>query len=194
MNESLQNPFMKLLRPLPLMLCLAGASLLATTVIPPTFDQLVRDAELIFQGTVTATQSRWVGAGSERHIATDVTFRIEDSIKGVPGENYTIEMLGGTINGETFEVSDAPKFKIGDRDILFVEHNHNQFIPLVGIMHGRFHVQKDSAGNEIVTKDHGAPVANVNKLGTDEQGAVNGLALSATDFKAAIRERLLHPR
>src|SRR5262245_51668273 len=94
--------FMKLLRPLPLMLCLglAGASLLATTVIPPTFDQLVRDAELIFQGTVTATQSRWVGEGSDRHIATDVTFRIEDAIKGVAGENYTIEMLGGTINGE----------------------------------------------------------------------------------------------
>ena len=46
---------MKTLRSLLLMSCaaLAIANARATTVIPPTFDQLVGDAELIFQGTVT---------------------------------------------------------------------------------------------------------------------------------------------
>ena len=183
---------MKLLRSLFLTL-FAGASVFATTVIPPTFDQLVNDAKLIFQGTVTATNPRWVSYGSDKYIVTDVTFRIEESIKGLPGESYTIQMMGGTIDGETLEV-DGPKFKVGDRDILFVEHNRQQFIPLVGIMHGRFRVQKDSAGRETVTKDSGISLANVDKLGTDERGAVNGPALAASDFKAAIRERLLHPR
>src|SRR4029078_9619184 len=80
--------YMKLLRTVSLMLCLglAAASLMATTVIPPTFDQLVSDAEFIFQGTVTSSHSHWVGEGTDRHVATDVTFRIEDAIKGVPGE------------------------------------------------------------------------------------------------------------
>jgi hypothetical protein len=183
---------MKLLRSLLLILCagLAVASVRATTVIPPTFDQLVTDAELIFEGTVTGTHSQWAGEGAERNIVTYVTFHVEDAIKGAPGTSYTIRMLGGTINGETAEVADAPRFKTGDRDILFVEHNGSQFVPLVGIMHGRFHVQKDAGGRDIVTKDNGASLANVAKLGTDESGAVSGPALSVAEFKSAIRRRL----
>jgi hypothetical protein len=192
MSESPKQSFMKLLRSLFLMLWvgLAVVSVRATIVIPPTFDQLVSDAELIFQGTVTASRSLWIGGGSERHIVTDVTFRIEDAIKGAPGKSYTIRMLGGTVDGETIAVSDTPEFKVGDRDILFVEHNGHQFVPLVGIMHGRFHVQTDSRGRETVTKENGAPLANADKLGTDERGAVTGPALSTADFKSAIRQRL----
>jgi hypothetical protein len=192
MSESLKQSLMKLLRSLFLMFCLglAVVSVRGTIVIPPTFDQLVSDAELIFQGTVTASRSLWIGGGSERHIVTDVTFRIEDAIKGAPGKSYTIRMLGGTLDGETIEVSDTPKFKVGDHDILFVEHNGQQFVPLVGIMHGRFHVQTDSRGHETVAKENGAPLANADKLGTDERGAVTGPALSTADFKSAIRQRL----
>ena len=192
MSELLKQSLMKLLRFLFLMLWvgLPVAGVRATTVIPPTFDQLVNDAELIFQGTVTASRSLWIGGGSERHIVTDVTFRIEDAIKGAPGKSYTIRMLGGTVDGETIEVSDTPEFKVGDRDILFVEHNGQQFVPLVGIMHGRFHVQTDSGGRETVTKESGASLANVDKLGTDERGAMTGPAISAADFKSAIRQRL----
>jgi hypothetical protein len=192
MNESLKQSLMKLLRLLFLMLWvgLPVAGVRATTVIPPTFDQLVNDAELIFQGTVTASRSLWIGAGAERCIVTDVTFRIEDAIKGAPGKSYTIQMLGGTVDGETIEVNDAPKFKVGDRDILFVEHNGNQFVPLVGIMHGRFHLQTDSRGRETVTKEGGAPLAHVEQLGRDEASAVTGPALSTADFKSAIRQKI----
>ncbi len=186
------NAFMKLLRSLILMLCagFAVASARATTVIPPTFDQLVSDAELIFEGTVTDARSEWAGQGVDRQIVTYVTFSIQDAIKGAPGKSYTIRMLGGTIDGETREVADAPRFKTGDRDILFVEHNGSQFVPLVGIMHGRFHVQTDARGREIVAKDNGAFLADVGKLGQDETAAVTGPALSAADFKSAIRQKL----
>ena len=121
---------------------------------------------------------------------THVTFRIEDAIKGAPGKSYTIHMLGGTVDGETMEVADAPRFKVGDRDILFVEHNGTQFIPLVGIMHGRFHVQTDAGGRDVVAKDNGAFLADVAKLGQDEKAAITGPALSAADFKSAIRQKL----
>jgi hypothetical protein len=184
---------MKLLRSLFLLSCLtlALATARATTVIPPTFDQLVNDAELIFEGTATTLRSEWTGQGSERHIVTFVTFKIEDSIKGTLGAEYTLRMFGGTVDGQTMEVTDAPRFKVGDRDILFVEHNGTQFIPLVGIMHGRFHVQPDENGaSEKVAKDNGATVADVAKLGQDERAAVSGKALSKAQFKAAIRQKL----
>jgi hypothetical protein len=184
---------MKLLRLL-ILLAVAGLALAvarATTVIPPTFDELVTKAEMIFEGTVTGTRSEWTGEGSNRHIVTFVTFKIEDSIKGGGTSEYTIRMFGGTVDGQTMEVTDAPRFKIGDRDILFVEHNGTQFIPLVGIMHGRFHVQPaDSGANEKIAKDNGAAVADVAKLGQDEVAAVTGRAMSKTEFKAAIRQKI----
>jgi hypothetical protein len=184
------------MKPLRLLLLISSIALTiattrATTVIPPTFDQLVSDAEMIFEGTVSAMHSEWAGQGSERHIVTFVTFKIQDAIKGAPGMETTLRMFGGTVDGQTIEVADAPRFKLGDRDILFVEHNGSQFIPLVGIMHGRFHVQPDETGlNEIIAKDNGAPLAQVAELGRDEGAAVSGKALSKAEFKAAIRQKL----
>jgi len=183
---------MKLLRSLLVVFCFGITlnSARATTVIPPTFDQLVVQAEMIFEGTVTATQPQWVGEGAERHIVTYVTFKIEDAIKGQPGDSYTIRMFGGTIDGHTMEATDTPRFKLGDRDILFVEHNGTQFVPLVGIMHGRFHVQDQGNGQQTVAKDNGAPMSDVTKLGQDEDAAAKGNALTTADFKAAIRQKL----
>ncbi len=162
----------------------------ATTVIPPTFDQLVRDADFVFEGKVASTRSQWEGEGAERNIFTYVTFNIEDALKGAPGATFTIRMLGGTVGDESAAVADGPRFKTGDHDVLFVEHNGTQFIPLVGIMHGRFRVEKDQSDRDVVAKDNGLLLSNVAMLGIDEKGAVSGPSLSLADFKTAIRRKL----
>lgn len=171
------------------------------TVIPPTFDELVAQAELIFEGTVTAVRSERIGEGAERRIVTFVTFAVDEPIKGEPGSAYTIRMLGGTVDGETLEVTDAPKFKKGDRDIVFVENNGKQFIPLVGIMHGRYRVSKNKqTGEETLLTNNGHPLSDVNQLGKDDphthaHAAAPGAAASEksmrpADFKSAIRAKL----
>lgn len=168
-----------------------ASSLHATTVIPPSFDELVSRAEVIFQGSVTDVRSQWVGEGGQRRIVTYVTFKVDDAIKGSPGATYTIRMLGGTVDGQTMEVSDSPKFKKGDRDFLFVEHNGQQFIPLVGIMHGRFRVEREQNGREIVAINSGEPLSDVASLGKEEHGVSNEkAALSPSQFKAAIQGRI----
>lgn len=182
---------------------LACSAARATTVIPPTFDELVAQAELILQGTVTDVQSQWIGEGGQRHIVSYVTLKVEEAIKGDPGATYTVRMLGGTVDGQTMEVSDSPRFKVGDRDILFVEHNGTQFIPLVGIMHGRFRVLRDKeSGSDLVATDKGGAVTDLAQLGKEDPAAggakarvldANGLAeksLDAADFKAAIKAKL----
>jgi len=178
----------------------------ATTVIPPSFDQLVQQAELIFEGTVTDVKSQWTGEGANRRIVSFVTFEVNDGLKGNAGETYTMRMLGGTVDDTTMEVTESPKFKAGDRDILFVENNGTQFIPLVGIMHGRFKVQKDQTGAEVVLDNHGHAVTDVAKLGGDldsalshrpshaDQGTAAAPALATADFKAAIRAKLASDR
>ena len=166
-----------------------GCSALATTVIPPSFDELVSRAEMIFQGRVTDVRSEWTGEGAQRHIMSYVTLRVEDPIKGKPGSTVTLRMLGGTVGGETMEVTDAPKFKVGDRDILFVENNGTQFVPLVGIMHGRFRVKKDAAGQDAVFTNEGSPLSDVTKLGKNEEATSAGRAMSQQEFRQAIQAK-----
>ncbi len=163
----------------------------ATTVIPPNFDDLVTRAEVIFEGQVTDLQSQWIGEGSEHRIVTYVTFKVDDTLKGNPGTSYSMRMLGGTVDGRTMEVSDAPKFKIGDRNLLFVENNGSQFIPLVGIQHGRFQVQKDASGRDTLRTGEGQVLADLSQLGASEAAiAQTKSALSLKDFKSAIRSHL----
>lgn len=166
----------------------------ATTVIPPTFDELVSRAEVIFQGTVTDVQSRWEGEGKDRHIQTYVKFDVEQALKGKPGSSYTLSMLGGTVDGHTMEVTDAPKFKVGDRDFLFVENNGTQFIPLVGIMHGRFRIQRDqTTGREFIATNTGAPISDLTQIGRDPHAATaptHAAALEPGQFTSSVRTQL----
>jgi hypothetical protein len=172
-------------------LFLLGVIANATTVIPPNFDELVSRAQIIFEGEVTGLHSQWIGEGAEHRIATFVTFKVDDTLKGNPGVSYSIRMLGGTVDGRTMEVTDAPKFKVGDHDILFVENNGSQFIPLVGIQHGRFRVQKDKTGRDTLVTGDGQLLADVNQLGSNEEAAASSkAALSVNDFKSAIRSHV----
>jgi hypothetical protein len=200
---------MKTFQPFIAAICAAFAlqTAQATTVIPPSFDELVAQAQVIFQGTVTETQSQWAGEGASRRIVTYVTFKVDEAIKGDPGASYTLRMLGGTVDGQTMEVTDSPKFKVGDRDIVFVENNGSQFIPLVGIMHGRFRVQQDKVtGREVVVSNAGHAVRDLAQLGKgDDHGHSHGkgaahadaaseaaASLGAADFKSAIRAKLVN--
>ena len=90
------------------------------------------------------------------------------------------------------EVTDAPKFKVGDRDILFVENNGTQFVPLVGIMHGRFRVKKDEAGRDAAFTNEGSPFKRrYPGLGKNEVAASAGHAMSAQTLKQAIHAKAL---
>jgi hypothetical protein len=88
-------------------------------------------------------------------------------------------------------VTDTPKFRVGDNEILFVEHNFDQFVPLVGISHGRFHVQRDQeTGRDVLISGEGEAVGDLNKIGREEQSAGAAGAMSPEQFKSAIKDQL----
>ncbi len=175
-------------------LYLPGAG--ATSVIAPSFDDLVTKADCVFTGDVTGLRSEWTGEGEKRRIVTYVAFNVVRVLKGEAASPYTLRVLGGTVGTETLEVADAPVFRVGEREVLFVHDNGRQFIPLVGIMHGQYRV--DAANG--ITDHAGRPVARVEDLGVPEtfDGALrrrvmstvsnNGAptALSRADFEAKI--------
>jgi len=174
----------------------------ATTVVAPTFDEMVDRADLVFVGKVARSRADWRTVGKNRVIFTQVEFENEETLKGKAGALLTLQFLGGTVGGVTLQVADVPGFVAGDRVLLFVEGNGVQFCPLVGVFHGKFGVRKDErSGREFVLMHDGNPLRDVAQIGRGE-GANFGskqtnlptqpeLAPMAVDeFKKRIRSRL----
>ena len=69
-----------------------------------------------------------------------------------------LEGLGGEIDGEGMGIADAPQFNVGDREIVFIENNGSQLIPLVGMMYGRFHIRPSDLGQDVITTNDDEPV------------------------------------
>lgn len=134
----------------------------ATSVVPPSFPELVAEAEAIYRGTVISIEARRVARPDNGSvIKTFVTFAIDRVLKGASQDEVVLEFLGGTVGDESLEVTGMPKFAVGQREFVFVQKNGTQLCPLVGLMHGRYRVLRDAAGvRDYVARDNGAPLTD----------------------------------
>src|SRR5882757_4326950 len=124
-------------------LLFAPGILPALSVLPVDFNNLVDDADSIFQGEVLSVRSDWTGLGENRHIATFVQFRVTRAFKGNAPNPQTLEIFGGTVGTESMKVPGLPEFQVGKMELLFVRNNGKEFCPLVGVFHSRFRIEKD---------------------------------------------------
>lgn len=174
----------------------------ATTVVPPSFDELVRESELIFRGRVTAVKSDWSGEGKGRAPATWVTFAVERALRGSTGETITLEFMGGEVGQKRLVLAGWPKFEVGDRGVFFVENREGRVCPLMRLRHGKYRIVSESGngsagstGVERVERDDGAPLRAVAEVGAalgertpaGAGGVVAGMALG--EFEAQIAAR-----
>ena len=130
----------------------------ATTVVPPDFNQLVNEADYIVRATVKSVTSEWRQNGAQRHIFTHVELEVREVITGTPPQPLVLEMLGGKVGNEEMAIAGAPKFAVGQEDILFVQGNGRNIYPLFAIMHGRYPILKDAAGQEYVARSNHLPL------------------------------------
>lgn len=170
----------------------------ATTVDPPNFEELVKEADVVFEGVVTEIHASWVGAGATRHIESAVSFRVLDTLKGQAATPYVLKTAGGTVGNVRMEIADAPAFAVGQRMILFVEKNGTQFIPLVGVMHGQIRIARDEVTQRDVLRDQNdRTLFGVNEIGRSEEARsmervpkIPMAPLTPEGFKAQIRKKL----
>lgn len=168
----------------------------ATTVIAPTFTELVAQSESVLWGEVTAINSELVTQGNSRAIFTRVTVTVREQIIGTNPTTVTLEFLGGTVGELTMVVDGMPRFAVGQNDILFVQNNGRQICPLVGMAHGRYSIVRDPlTGTDQVTRDNGATLTNVAQVShpltkgtlTDTLQRLGGTPLTPAAFIAEIR-------
>ena len=140
----------------------SGPAARATSVIPPSFPELVEEAEAIYRGRVSHVEARRVEQSEGVSvIKTFVTVAVERVLKGPDRSEVTLEFLGGTVGDETLTVTGMPVFAVGDREFVFVQKNGIQMCPLVALMHGRYRVRRDDAGaRDYVARDNGTPLTD----------------------------------
>jgi hypothetical protein len=178
----------------------------ATSVVPPSFAELVHEADAIYRGRVTAVAPRRVelpDGGSV--IKTFVTVTVERTLKGPAKSDVVLEFLGGTLGEESLVVSGMPKFNPGDREIVFVQKNGVQFCPLVALMHGRYRVLRDeAAARDYIARDNRVPLTDVADvelpmhqvpaaLRAASAAAASARALTPAAFEASIVSEIQRP-
>ena len=139
----------------------------ATSVAPMTVQTLADHAGQVFIGDVVSTRSYW--ADNPRRIETEVVFRNVHYLKGeLEGEasDFTLIVPGGTVGQTRMAICCAPKFKVGERRLLFLLPTYKTF-PTVGVAQGAFRIAKDEAGIDRIYQHGKIPV-----IGIDEKGFV----------------------
>jgi hypothetical protein len=103
-----------------LIVLLPGNPARATVILKLDLPQLVGRADVIFTGEAIKTVSRWTADG--RHIVTDTTFLVKQTIRGTQtGKTVVVRRLGGSVDGLGMQVAGSPSFKKGDQVLLFTE-------------------------------------------------------------------------
>ena len=172
-----------------LALLFAARAATPTSVVAPTFDELVARSESVVVAQVVATRSTWVDSRAGRAIVTDVTFSIERTLKGPVYAARSLEFLGGTVADDTLHVTGLPEFHVGDRDVLFIKDSGRPVSPIVGFMYGRFRIVRDTrTGAEMVRTHDGRPLASVEEVGNGRPPAIVApvRTVSLDEFATAI--------
>lgn len=166
----------------------AAPSTLGTSVVAPSFETMVERADLIFSGQMIGQRCEWREIAGQRSIVTLVRFNVLAVHKGEPRNGVELQFLGGTVGDVSLDVAEIPKFKRGERVVLFVEGNGVNVSPLVGFYHGRFRVENDASGREVVMDRIGA-IRDTAEIGAGaERARMAGRAMSHVDFTSKIRE------
>lgn len=175
---------------------LLSPALRATSVVAPTFPELVAESQVIARVEITAIKPAWVETSQGRVIKTLVTVRVLRTLKGpAAATELTLTFLGGELEGESMRIAGTPTFTVGQSEILFISDTRGlQFSPLVGFMHGRYRVLTDPAtARRYVARDDRAPLESENDVQLPQAAAspANRLksvarALTPDDFENRI--------
>jgi hypothetical protein len=147
-----------------LLLVSAGSlPLLASTALRLTFEQLVTEADRVVEATLAESSSEW--ASDRRRIYTTFTFDADNNIAGKGPRRFKVVQPGGRVGRWTQIVHGYPRFKQGDRVVLFLEEVNREY-RVVGMCQGVFGYFKDDANDVIHQKleglhfpgDHGWPI------------------------------------
>jgi hypothetical protein len=143
------------------LLLIASDAVQATTLRTLDLPEIVQQAEIIADVTVTNIESYWASPAGEKAIRTKVTFALNRPVlKGQVSSPFSLEFLGGTVGNRHIAVAGMPQLEIGQRVIIFSYGPDKTFAsPLIGMDQGILRVAHDDQnGVDRVYRWWGQPV------------------------------------
>jgi hypothetical protein len=123
-----------------LLWCQAG---FATTVVYVDVPEMTRASALILHGSVETVHTRNLGTAKAPRIVTDIKLRVHRVLKGKNrGPEFTLRLIGGTIDGQSMKVPGTPAFRPEEEVLLFLEWTGENFT-LCGLAQGKFTIDRD---------------------------------------------------
>ncbi|PCJ17413.1 MAG: hypothetical protein COA96_17785 [SAR86 cluster bacterium] len=125
----------------------------ATTILGMDIDQVVEQAEFVFEGKVIHSETRQ--DSSSGIVSSYVTFNIIDVVKGdYDADSIELKFMGGSFNGQIVQVSGLRIPQPGEQGIYFVESTSRDLInPLLGWSQGHFIIVEENGVRRISTVD-----------------------------------------
>lgn len=143
-------------------LLLAAAPVAASITEAFDLPTLVARADDAVVVTAVRSESRWDSRG---RIVTDITLRIEDSMKGgaVTGDEVVMVVFGGSIGDLGMTIAGEPHMALGDRAVVFATRSSQGWLRPVGMAQGvlpiverdgRSFVEPGGVGLSLVQRGH----------------------------------------
>ncbi|NNE71647.1 MAG: hypothetical protein HKN29_14970 [Rhodothermales bacterium] len=136
-----------------------------------TLDELTTVSTTVVHAT--ATESRAVWSADGQRIYTEITLRVEDTLKGQGLETRVVTIPGGQIGDVRYEVSDMPSIEEGEELLAFLWRHPSGRLLVAGGTQGKLEIERLGAAPEV-----SGPLG---LLGTPQAGR---LAAGASDFSA----------
>ena len=160
----------------------------ATTILGMDIDEVVADAEFVFEGEVINSETRQdTNSGI---ISTYVTFQINDILKGdYTGDSVELKFMGGVFNGEIVQVSGMRIPQLTEQGVYFVESLSRDLInPLIGWSQGHFIIVEEDGARRISTAD-AQPVLDIQPVSSIPRSIKKPQALveGNSDIAAGVR-------
>lgn len=177
------------------------ATTMATSIQPPSFEELVDGSGQIVRATVHSVRPYEDSYEGERIVRTEIVLNVLETIRGEAVPNVlTIRHLGGRIKDFAMEVGAMPKFEVGKEMVLFL-HGEGRFIcPTVGWGHGQYGVDRSAVdGVARVRRSDGRMLSSLKHVGepmheeditSHSEGSSASGGMSLLDFTLSVRDRV----
>ncbi len=142
---------------------LLAATVMATTIIPMSVEELARHAEEVVEGQALESWSEWNAEHTLIHTYT--RFQVARSLKGASPAVLIVKQLGGTAGGYAQKVSGVRRFQVGEESLLFLRRSAagDGTRVVVGLMQGNFRIVRAADGQRLASNgisamqsDHGS--------------------------------------
>jgi hypothetical protein len=178
----------------PLALWFLAVPVRATSYLPVTFNDLVKQADVIFVGDVVDVRPFTLRSRNSLIVKTRVTFDVSDRLYGTTSIVEVFDFLGGEADGIGMAVAGMPTFHVGDRRVVFA-HRGASVNPIVGFTQGLLQVRRDSNGVDRVLTLEGAPLTRPESIGLSPRMSLDmNASMRLSDFRTRVAGALAAER